>query len=253
MKNNYQQGQILLIVLAILTVVTTVSMGLASQIINSRQEAKLMEISTKAKAVSESTSEKVLIDDLTFLPTGVGITKSPELTLGLGLEKSITKDVPVVYYLKEYEYDTGDFVIGGVTISNPTLCLSADVQAVEVSIINKPTDFERNYKLIADPSESIPGSENFDPIPCTDGNFPKKILVDLAGLNNPHLLTVRMISTNSTSITPNSKVKLLFGDTNSISQGRLVTTTTTTGGITQSEVVFQEYPQLLPMLLMTVF
>ena len=253
MKKNHQHGQILLIVLAILTVVTTVSMGLASQIINSRQEAKLMEISTKAKAVSESTSERVLIDDPSFIPTGVGVTKSPELTLGLGLEKSIAKDVPVVYYLKEYDNDTGNFLVGGVTISNPTLCVSEDVQAIEISIINKPADFERSYRLIADPSESIPGSENFDPTPCAETKLPKRILVDLNGLSNPHLLTVRMISTNSTSAIPNSKVKLFFGDTNTISQGRLVTTTNTSSGITQSEVIFQEYPQFLPMLLMTTF
>lgn len=249
MKNKEkQQGQVLLIVVLVATVLVTVGLSLSRLATEEQQVSKLEEESKKAFAGAEAGIEAALkqgdISDLSTLNLGGGITGSAIVQTSTATSFTtpiIKRDDIYSFYLSTYDSGqkkfTGTAYGGSMTINRLTpsgsYCSSSTTQfALELIFVNATTKAVSARRLI-DECNLI--TSNTD-----ETSFGTAInTAEFAS----HLLMIRVIAPDSTF--SGTTLSIVNNGDNWPLQGKtIISTAKTGGGASRKLQLFQSYPQI---------
>lgn len=267
-KKHKQQGQMLLIVILLSTVLLTVALSISQLTTEETKIAKLEEEQKKAFAAAEAGIEArlqstanignivPLLGGGTSETTGIA-TGSATLSISQGasfITPLITKDNQYTFYFAEYDAKNNSFANyfnGGINIyfSNQSAdnCPSSLIPSLEMTYISSTNDITR---YLIDPCDKISNplgdklTANYSLYTLNDVKFYWGTTV--LTIQNTKLIIIRTLF-NSTKLAIKSDVNLK-------PQGMTVTSyAVTTTNVSKKIQLFQSYPQIPADLFVTSF
>ncbi len=250
-SKNKQQGQVLLIVILISTVLLTVGLSMLNLTRDDTKLSELEEESKRAFAAAEAG-----IDAAIHLTPGASVNIS---NLGLGSDiggsaiintttsntfttSTIQKDGQYTFYLTGFNPNTGQLIENNFTDSirisralpAGSYCGTSEEFAVELTFING--DGTIVARRLIDECDLIAGQAN------EEVDFGVAINTNSFS-NDPHLMFTRIIAPNATFTGASLVIYNL--NQNWPIQGKTITSTAQTGaGVAKKVQLFQSYPQI---------
>lgn len=245
-KTKKQKGQVLLLVIMLISTALTVILASSFQSITETQTTKLEEESQKALAAAEAGIEAALkkgtIADIGSLS---GLSRfSGSATIQTTQSKNfitplLQKDEQYTLYLSTPQGAPNNPDFSNLTnpyfSGNLTVCFNN--VALEITMINSNNTINRyainpaGQTIITNGLDANNGSTN-----CPDTSFTNNYTLN--SINLTKLLIVRVIGNNSTKIG-------FKGSANIPLQGKtVVSQATSPGGVTKKVTLFQSYPQI---------